>query len=169
MLKPFFFSVVLSILIFSCGREKTSWNSEWGFPIAYDTLTLVNYYNDSTLISKDGKSLNLNLSRTILNLEINDLIKIPDTLISQKNSLSINLTNLPPGINLINQEEEHDLNLNDIKLKKVRISLGIIKLKVFNPIGIKAFYTIQLPEQQKTGYYLNKPIPLKEEHRQIRE
>jgi hypothetical protein len=150
VIKSFFFCVVLSILIFSCKREKTSWNADWGAPIAHDTLTLVNFYNDSTLITTDG-TLNFNLSRTILNLGINDLIEIKDTLISQTNSLSINLTNLPPGINLINQVEEHDLNLNEIKLKKVHVASGVIELKVYNPIGTKAFYTIQIPGATKNG------------------
>ncbi len=145
-----FFSFI-SIIFFACKKEKTSWNSEWGAPVAYDTLSLDNYYNDSTLISTDGTTLNFNLSRTVLNLGINDLIEISDTTISQTTSPVVTLNNVTPGSNFINQVEEHDLNLNGVQLKKVIIATGTIKVKVYNPINTKAFYTVQIPGAAKNG------------------
>jgi hypothetical protein len=149
--KQILFGFTLTFLFFACKKEKTSWDSEWVAPIANDTLSLDNYYNDSTLVSNDGTTLNFNLSRTILNLGINDLIEIPDTIISQTTSPLINLNNVSPGSNFINQIEEHDLNLEGIQLKKVIISTGSIKVKVYNPINTKAFYTVQIPGATKNG------------------
>lgn len=143
--------LIIVLALSSCKKEKTSWNTEWGAPLAYDTLSLKNFYNDSTIVSNDGITLDFNLSRTILNLGINDLVEIPDTIISQTTSPIINLNNVTPGTNFINQTEEHDLNLDGIQLKKVIISSGTIKVKVFNPIGTKAFYTVQIPGATKNG------------------
>ena len=151
MKKQIPFLLSLFFLSVACRKEKTRWDTEWGAPIINDTLSLANYYNDSTLVSNDGSTLNLNLSRTILNLGINDLIKIPDTVITQTTSPLFNISSISPGTSFINETEEHQLNLNGIQLKKVIISTGRIKVKVYNPIATKAFYTVQIPGATKNG------------------
>ncbi|MFM7473596.1 MAG: hypothetical protein ACKO00_06740, partial [Crocinitomicaceae bacterium] len=70
-------------LICSCKKQPTTWEQELVSPIASDTIDLSNFYNDSTLVSVIPGSLNLDLTRTILNIGINDVVKIPDTTISQ--------------------------------------------------------------------------------------
>jgi hypothetical protein len=149
--KLVFITLSISFLLFSCKKKKTSWISDWGAPIICDTLNLTNYYNDSTIESSDGSTLNFNLSRTILDVGINDLIQIRDTIISQSTNSSINLNNIPAGSNFINQTEEHDLNIDGIQLKKVIISSGNIKVRVFNPIGTKVYFSVQIPGATKNG------------------
>jgi len=145
------FNLLFSMLFLSCRKEKTNWNTEWGAPIINDTLTLSNLYNDSTLVSNDGTTLNLNLSRTILNLGINDLIDIKDTVFTQTTGLLINLNNVGPGTNFINNIEENKLNIEGVQLKKVIVASGTIKIKVYNPLGTKVFYTVQIPGATKNG------------------
>lgn len=135
----------------SCKKEKTSWNSDWATPLVRDTLSLENWYNDSTLVSTNGSTLDVNLSRTLLNIGITDLIQINDTIITQKVNPSFNINNIPPGTKFINQTEEHTFNLNEILLKKVSLASGIIKLKVYNPLNTKLYYTIQLPSATRNG------------------
>ncbi len=149
MKKLFLLISIISVLLSSCKKQKTSWNSDWAAPLVHDTLSLANLYNDSTLISTDGTTLNVNLTRTILNIGIKDLIAINDTLISQTSNSTINLSNIPPGTNFLNQTEEHDFDLNEIQLKKIIIGTGTIKVKVYNPISTKAFFTVQLPGATK--------------------
>ena len=151
MKKLLLFISIASFFIVACKKQKTSWNSDWAAPLVHDTLSLDNLYNDSTLVSIDGTTLNVHLTRTLLNIGIEDLISINDTIISQTSNSTINLSNIPPGSNFLSQTEEHDFDLNGIQLKKIIVSTGTIKVKVFNPISTKAFFTVQLPGATKNG------------------
>ena len=156
MKKLIVFISVTTFLFSSCKKQKTSWNSDWAAPIVHDTLSLDNFYNDSTLFSTDGFTLNINLTRNILNIGIKDLISINDTLISQTTTPTINLSNIPPGSNFINQTQEHNFDLNGIQLKKIIIGSGEIKVKVYNPISTRAYFTVQLPGATKNGTVFEK-------------
>jgi len=148
-----FFVLIFSALIVfsSCKKKDTEWNSNWAIPIIHDTLKLNNLYNDSTLTSLNLATIDVDLTRTILNIGLSDLISIPDTTITQIYSPVVSINNLPPGYNIVNSIEEHVLDLNDIQLKKVRVSSGKIKVKVYNPLSTKVYYTVQLPGVTKNG------------------
>ena len=75
--------LLVLLLLASCKKEATRWQSDWLLPVLNDTLSLSNYYNDSAL-SINGNQIEVNLSRTVLNLGLADLIHIPDTTISQQ-------------------------------------------------------------------------------------
>jgi hypothetical protein len=90
-------SAVNNGTIANCNLYNTSNNAS-----ASGGSSNANFYNDSTIVSNDGITLDFNLSRTILNLGINDLVEIPDTIISQTTSPIINLNNvkyLLPNLN----------------------------------------------------------------------
>ena len=146
--------VLLLIIISACKKKVTTWEQELVSPIANDTLDLSTFYNDSTLISSIPGSLTLDLTRTIFNIGINDVVKIPDTTISQVYSPSINLSNVQPGSQFVNSIEEHSLNLEDVILKKTTLSSGTIDLKVFNPLSTGVIFTIELPGVTQAGLNL---------------
>ena len=75
--------LLIALTLFSCKKEATRWRTDWLLPVLHDTLTLNQYYNDSTL-SINGSQIDVNLSRTILDLGLSDLIQIPDTTIAQQ-------------------------------------------------------------------------------------
>jgi len=139
-----------TFLLFSCRKEKSTWNSDWVAPIVNDTLTLENLVNDSTL-SISGTNYEVDLTRTIFDFGIEDLIGIPDTLIIHSFNSTVASITVPPGFSIVNEIEEHTIDLDDIQLKKIRVSEGIISMEVFNPINTKAFFTIRLPGVTKDG------------------
>ncbi len=149
--RQFFILLLLTILICSCKKKQTTWNSDWSAPIISDTISLSNLYNDSTLVSSNQTSIDLNLSRTILNLGLSDLVGFPDTTINQIFNLNFSLSNVPAGYTFANTIEEHSFDLNDVQLKKVDVSSGTIKLKVFNSIATKVYFKIILPGITKNG------------------
>jgi hypothetical protein len=149
--RQFFILLLLTILICSCKKKQTTWNTDWSAPIISDTISLSNLYNDSTLVSSNQTSIDLDLSRTILNLGLSDLVGFPDTTINQSFNLNFSLSNVPAGYNFANTIEEHSFNLNDVQLKKVDVSSGSIKLKVFNSIATKVYFKIILPGITKNG------------------
>ena len=149
--RQFFILLLLTLLICSCKKKQTTWNSDWSAPIISDTISLSNLYNDSTLVSSNQTSIDLDLSRTILNLGLSDLIGFPDTTINQSFNLNFSLSNVPPGYTFANTIEEHSFDLNGVQLKKVDVSSGTIKLKVFNSIATKVYFKIILPGITKNG------------------
>lgn len=148
--RQFFILLLLTLLICACKKKQTTWNSDWSAPLISDTISLSNLYNDSTLVSSNQTSIDLDLSRTILNLGLSDFVGFPDTTINQIFNLNLSF-NVPAGYTFANTIEEHSFDLNDVQLKKVDVSSGTIKLKVFNSIATRVYFKIILPGITKNG------------------
>jgi hypothetical protein len=144
------YGLFLLALATSCRKEKTNWDSDWVVPVVNDTLSFKNLVNDSTLAVDALGFYELDLTRTIIDFGIDKFIQIPDTTIIQDFNVPTALT-VSPGFSIVNQIEEHTLDVDGIQLKKIRVSEGSIKLKVFNPIETIAFFTVQLPGVSKNG------------------
>lgn len=142
--------ILLLLLLSACKKEATSWHTNWELPVLKDTLDLSNFYNDSTL-SINGTQINVALSRTILDLGLEDLIKIPDTTISQQFQSVFAINNVTPGFTFVNSVKTHELDLQEIQLKKVRVKTGTVKLKVQNPLNTAVLYQIELPGVSLNG------------------
>jgi hypothetical protein len=140
-----------SLLVVSCKKKETIWKTDWATPVMSDTLRLTNLFNDSTLNTTNQTSINVDLTRTLLDIDLSDLLKIPDTTITQLFSPTFSINNVPPGYTFVNAVEEHALDLDGAQLKKIRVSQGKIRVKVYNPLSTKVYYTIQLPGVVKNG------------------
>jgi hypothetical protein len=141
---------VVAVFFVSCKKEATRWHTDWLLPVLNDTLSLSNLYNDSTL-SINGTQIDINLSRTLLDLSLSDLVKIPDTTITQQYQSNFTVNNVTPGFVFVNSVKVHDLDLGDIQLKKVRVQSGQIQLKVYNPLNTAVLYQIELPGVSQNG------------------
>ena len=146
--KVLFFCVFLAF--FSCTKKETAWNIDLEAPLLHDTLSLANWMNDSSLTSSNGE-IQVNLTRTLLDLGLSDLIQIPDTSIVQLFSPIFTLNNIPPGTTFVNAIEEHSFDLEDVQLKNIRVLDGRVKVKVLNPLGTKVLFKVQLPGVTKNG------------------
>lgn len=144
------------LALVACKKKGTTWNTDWIAPAVNDTLRLSSLFNDSTLVAGASNTINVDLTRTILNIGLSDFLSIPDTTIKQNFNPQLNLSNVPAGYQFVNSIEEHEINLNPIQLKKIRVSQGEIQIKVSNPIGTKAFFTIQLPGVTRNGVLFEK-------------
>jgi hypothetical protein len=116
-----------------------------------DTISLKNLVNDSTLSVNSSGLLEVDLTRTVLDLGIEDFLELPDTLIVHSFNSTVPSINIPPGFTIVNEIEEHVLDLSGVQLKKIRISDGQIGLKVYNPLPTKTFFTVKLPGVTKNG------------------
>lgn len=150
-MKYIFYIGLFSFLIASCKKKDTTWNTDWATPIISDTLKLNNLFNDSTLTTTNQTTIDVDLTRTLLDIRLSDIITIPDTTITQIFSPLFSLNNVQPGTSFVNTVEEHSFDLQDVQLKKMRTAAGKIKVKVFNPLSTKVFFTIQLPGATKNG------------------
>ena len=149
-MKPCVFFILLLVL-FACGKKQTAWENDWSFPIVNDSLTMANFYNDSTLDVNSNNSLYINFYRTLLDLSINDFIAIPDTTVTQIFSPLFNISNVPPGIEFVNQIQDNPFDLQGIELKKVIIQKGEIIITAFNPLNTGVIMKVELPGSNKQG------------------
>ena len=149
-MRIFVYLVIVAIIFSSCKKEATRWHSDWLLPVLTDTLSLSNLYNDSTL-SISGSQINIDLSRTLLDLGLSDIVQIPDTTISQQYQANFTVSNVSPGFTFVNSVKTHALDLGDILLKKVRVQSGQIELKVYNPLNTAVLYQIELPGVSQNG------------------
>jgi hypothetical protein len=140
----------LIIGVYSCKKEGTSWNVDLEAPLVHDTLSLKNWVNDSSLTETNGE-IQVNLTRTLLDIGFSELIKIHDTSVVQLFSPIITLSNIPPGTTFVNAVEEHTFDLDDIQLKSIRVKDGRVKVKVFNPLGTKVLFKVQMPGVTQNG------------------
>jgi hypothetical protein len=126
----------------SCKKEATVWESDWNAPLVSDTLSLSNLVNDSTLSVSNGYYA-INLTRSLFDVSISDLVEIPDTTIQKNYPSSVNLE-LNPGFTYAGSQETYDLELGDVQLKTITLDQGFIDVKLENPIETIAYFIIKL-------------------------
>lgn len=142
----------IALLVFSC-RKETSWNSDWVVPLMNDTLDLNHFVNDTTLEINSG-FYTVNLNRTLFDVDLTDFVAIPDTTIEQVLTLQVSSLTVTPGTEFVNSAEEHELDLQDLELKKIDLKEGYIDLRIENPFASSVILTIELPGVTKNGVTL---------------
>lgn len=148
--KIFIFMAVLLVSM-ACRKEKTNWTSDWVVPIVNDSLLIKNYVNDSTLDINSDQSIQVIADRTLLNLDLSELINIPDTSIVQTFAISFASLELSPGFTFIDEVKEHEFTFDDVVLREARLKSGKAFIRIENPIPTKGIFTISLPGTEKNG------------------
>ncbi|HLV42958.1 MAG TPA: hypothetical protein VKY37_11815 [Brumimicrobium sp.] len=145
--------LLAAIFIFAvgCRKDKTNWTSDWVIPIVNDSLLVKDYVNDSTLSVNPDQSLQVLMERELFNIDLTELIKIPDTTIEQSFSILFPAAELVPGYTFIDQIKENNFSFQDVTLKEARIKKGQIQIQIENPIPTKGIFTISLPGVVKSG------------------
>lgn len=144
--------ILLSLAVFSsCRKEMASWQSNWTLPLVNDTLDLKNLVEDSFVATDGSGYYQLEINRNILDLTMSDYIEIPDTTVSQKYAIGSGSLNVQPGTSFVNNNKDHNFDLQGAELKSVHISQGKIRISVENPIETKTIFTVKLPKAKKNG------------------
>ena len=134
----------------SCKKQATSWDTELGAPLINDTLDLSKLTDNQTLVGNANGTLDLDLTKTILDLGLDDIVSIPDTQVIQIFNPAIAL-NVPAGFNVFNETEEHTIDIPGVQLKKIRVYSGKIDLNVYNPLPTSVTFNVTLPGVYKNG------------------
>lgn len=149
--------MLTTAFLVSCKRDKAMWDTDLAAPILEDTLSLGNLVADSLLYTSNGV-YTLKLDRSLYKLQLSEVVNIPDTTINHKMGFAISGFTVPPGYQFVNNVEEHDLGLDGVQLKKIRIASGGINVTVLNPLETKAFFTVELPGVTRNGVTLSRNI-----------
>ena len=151
MLKKLFFIIIIVTSLFSCRKEGTSWDTDWIAPVINDSLSVSDFVNDSTLEVNADNSIQVILNRDLIDLNLSDLVVIPDTTVIQNFTLGVPSLALPPGTNFIDEVQEHDFELGDVALIDARMSSGRAIITIENPISTKGIFDVELPGVSKDG------------------
>ena len=146
-----FILAAITLLAVGCRKEKTNWTSDWIVPIVNDSLLIKDYVNDSTLAINPNQSIQVIAERDLFKLDLSELIKIPDTSISQVFSIAIASLELAPGFTFIDNIKEHQFSFEDVTLREARVKKGKAKIRIENPIATKGVFTISLPRVVRDG------------------
>lgn len=147
-----------SLFLFSCKKERTNWNSDYHIILVNDTLKLNNLSKDSIFSQDTDSSLMLSFEKDLISLNVFDQIQIPDTSIHQKFTISVNQFTAPPGFSIVDQVDDHEFNIENVKLTRARISTGTISVTVENIYATEVKLDLKLPKVTKDGVALIKQI-----------
>ena len=150
-MKCLIFSVCFLLIIFSCKKRQSVWDSDWTAPIVNDTISLNKYVNDSTLAISSSGMYEMNLHRSLIDISLASLVAFPDTTINKNFSIIFSSFVAAPGSSFVNSIEEHTMNLEGVELKKARLEKGFIDVKLQNPFATAVIFVLQLPGVTKDG------------------
>lgn len=151
--------------ISSC-KKDTSWDIDAAFPIVKSHLDIKNFFGDSLFKVDPTGLLHLDYTAQILNLTMDDVVKLPDTTITI-GYISFFNASLNPG-DLIytnastpsNQEVTFDV-ANGVQLNKAIVRSGYLKIEYLNTYAqpINFDYDINSAKLWGTVFHVNQVIP----------
>ncbi len=146
------FAVFVSIIacLGSCKPELPSWDNESVFPLVNAKLFMSNFAGDTLLTTDQDDLLSLFYEYTLTDFQFDSLISGLDTIAGQTYVSPFTIT-LTPGSQIITTNEINRLTVNDIYLKILKISHGVLILKTSNKYMQPIRIEYSIPEAMING------------------
>jgi hypothetical protein len=161
-LKNISLALLCVCLLSFCKRSPTTWEDDLVAPLATGSLSLANLFPDTIIKANADSTLKISFESTLINYQLDSLLKIPDTTITTAFTFSVPIVYpLPPGTNiyLANNDPQNGQNIynlpNGILLKKAIIRHGKIKFVMKNTIYQPLVYHYQLLSATKNNHVLD--------------
>ncbi|HTA62618.1 MAG TPA: hypothetical protein VK835_09190 [Bacteroidia bacterium] len=157
--KNIVFAVLCVCLLSFCKRSPTTWDDDVVAPLATGSLSLANLFPDTTIKTNADSSLKIAFETSLINFQLDSLIKIPDTTIIVPFVFPGIKFNITPGENIpisTNTTTPNIYNLpSGVLLKKAIIKQGGIKYLMTNTVYQPLVYHYQLISATKNGHILD--------------
>ncbi len=137
-------------LAISCRKEPVTWNSDWSLVLIQDTLNMDNLVTDSIVSVNDNGAYHLVINRDILNLNMDDIVTIPDTVIQHNVNIPVTVS-VPAGSQFIDQIETNTFDFEGLQLKQIMVRSGRAIVEVKSPVATMCIVTLSLPGVTKNG------------------
>jgi hypothetical protein len=133
------------LILFSCKKEraKPSWDVDLLLPLISDTLLITDIIHDSLLSENPDESVSLVFESKLYDVNIDSLVKLPDTLFNYVLSMAYIPFEIPflPGDTLISEIFDWPLDfesfdIQGVKMENATVRTGAIKFDVHNVSGI---------------------------------
>lgn len=149
MKKYIIFLFSLSVL-FSCKPEFPSWEHDTVFPLADAKLYLRNIAGDSVISEGSDSLLDLYYDYLLTDFSIDSIISGLDTIAGYDYVSPVTVT-ISPGTQILNKSQVNKLSLDDVYLKTLEISDGILNLKIQNKYTQPIRFEFSIPEAVNNG------------------
>jgi hypothetical protein len=123
----------------------STWDVDLLAPIANVRLTMADLLADSLVEEDADGRLRLRFETDLIGLEIDSLVRIPDTTITTPISFTQPVTNLPPGSEFIPFVTFTRFNLGGIGLQRVRMREGRVRVVIRSELGTPVNFNYSLP------------------------
>ena len=132
----------------SCKQDigGSAWDVDVLAPIISTRLTMADLLDDSIVQADANGALRLKFETDLIGLQIDSIVRIPDTTIITPISFALPITDLPPGSDFLPFIGRTKYNLGGIMLKKVRLKKGKLRVKLRSvlPTPVEFFYEMPL-------------------------
>lgn len=127
------FLILLFLVLSACRRDAaTSWNVDAKIPFLTGSVGWDAVSNDSLFQADENGLLHLVYEDRIKILNLDTLVALPDTAITSTFSppFSGGPFNIPPGAEIITNNDNINMNLEQVQLKEVRIESGTLTYRL---------------------------------------
>jgi hypothetical protein len=148
---------LLAVLWFCRKPTQASWDTDLVLPVVSSELNIKNFLGDSVFKSDNTGLLNLAVTRTITAIQLDSLIKVPDTTIV--NSFTIPCFNcvLTPG-QTFTQFPPSELTFsigNNAAIKRIDVKSGALRVRYTNDTKQPLVLMYIIPNAKKNGQSLS--------------
>ncbi len=133
------------VLLSSCKKEKTTWQTDWNVPLVHGNMTLNDLVKDHAAENTDNFA-SLFYEDTAYSFKIDTLIKLPDTILVQDAVISFPSLTLGPGNLIQNQNIDQLYDLGQIQLKRVMVLDGEATITITSPWPGKSKVIFEFPK-----------------------
>jgi hypothetical protein len=139
----------LSVLVFSCKKEKTTWSTNWSAPLVHGELSITDLVPANYVSTNSASYLSIIYNEKAFGISMDTLVDLPDTSIIEKTALGFPLS-INPGFIWGNSTDQlYDLGQAEIKL--VLAKEGTITFVMKSEWGGKTTMTLDFPKVTYAG------------------
>lgn len=139
--------------LIACRKEgdRVNWNVDALVPLVYTELNINDIIPDSLTEVNEAGLVSLAYADTIFRFELDTLVVLPDTTITEPFSIPFGGIEVAPGTQISNIEEEIEIESNDIELKRAVLETGTIIINLESTFEGAIFCTYQIPDATLNG------------------
>ncbi len=150
-----FFSALLVIVALSSCKEdlaNTGWDVDILAPVLRSRLDMSNLVADSLITADANGALRLRVETPFIDLPLDSILKIPDTVITKTIGLPNPLNGIEPGFVFPGAlSDETTYNLGELALKKVVLRRGKLRLRIKSLVKTEVEFQYFIPLARKDG------------------
>ena len=150
------FLILIGVLVISCKKEPTSWDTSISAPILKSNLGIGDLIADSLLEIGDDQTVAIRINENIFNFGIDSLIDIePDTVSKVFSIAPIPEFTFNPGQTFYNSDETFEFAGIEAQLSNAILKSGSLYLKAENTIESNLDFILNIPRAIKDGHSLS--------------
>ncbi|MDX9752041.1 MAG: hypothetical protein RBT71_13255 [Flavobacteriales bacterium] len=146
--RPVACSLVLALVFAGCRKEPggPSWDVDLLAPVLHASMTIGDLVGDSLVATDPDGQVSLLYVSELFAVDKAELLEAPDTVFAYPWALPVpGPVQIPAGVGLLNSDEVHQFDLDDVQLRHLVLREGMLELDVRNMVASPVVGTFDLP------------------------